>query len=322
MYNFYFNDKIIKFIHNWKDHVEILSYTDMKKSKEYEAYALGYIQENGEHSTNTASNFTLRMDNLIEGKFMNIDILRNNNLMRGDLEDILPYDKDCFISMGLDIGMGGSGDRTIATIAKNKLNENNYFTHDIKSITAYTYHKDETLDEVNLFKKTKQLIINNHVDFLLVDGTGLSKMIITGLNDYLKAEGLKVQVIVQDFSGGKKVAMYQYMENCFYNQKIILPKEDDVKRDRGWGLLFKEMLSLLKYKKGGNNYYSYEAPSKSHDDSVASLALCLYVSPLIALLEMERRELTLGKYTYIPRLKKAIWNEKDNKPAITNWLWL
>jgi len=37
---------------------------------------------------------------------------------------------------------------------------------------------------------------------------------------------------------------------------------------------------------------------------------------------MERRELTLGKYTYIPRLKKAIWKEEKPQTAITNWLWL
>lgn len=42
-----------------------------------------------------------------------------------------------------------------------------------------------------------------------------------------------------------------------YSQRIF-PKEEMVKVDLGWSLMLKEMLALLKFKKTGKNYYTYE----------------------------------------------------------------
>lgn len=319
MYKFYFNDDIERFIHSWKDHVEILSYTDVKKSEEYKQYALNYIKENGEHSTNTASNFTMRMDNLIEGKLLNMELLKNNNLLVGELEELIPITKDYYISIGLDIGMGGSGDRTIATVTKNKLIDDKYWSHEVVKIDAFTYHKDENLDQSMLYKKVEQLCINTHADFIMCDGTGLSKLIISGLNEYLRHKNIPTMVISYDFSGIKKSTMYQYGENCIYSRRVIFPREDLQSKDRGWALLLKELLMLLKYKKGSNNYYTYEAPNGEHDDCPASLMLSLFSCSWILQCELERKEITLGKYQFIPRLRKAKWNEEEKTEVINSW---
>lgn len=313
MYKFYFNEDIKKFIHNWENHVEILSFTDIKKSEEYKQYALGYIKENGEHSTNTASNFTMRMDNLIEGKLLNMELLRANNTLQSDLEEIISPTKDYYISIGLDIGMGGSGDRTIATVSKNKLIDDKYWLHEVVKIDAFTYYKNENLDQAMLYKKVEQLCINTHADFIMCDGTGLSKLIISGLSDYLKSKNIPTVVISYDFSGMKKSTMYQYGENCIYSQRVRLPKEEYLSKDRGWALLLKELLMLLKYKKGSNSYYTYESPSGEHDDCPASLMLALFACSWILQCELERKEMVLGKYKFIPRLRKVNWsNEKTN----------
>ena len=313
MYNFYFDDKVNKFIYSWKNHVKMLGITDPKKSKDYENYALEYIRTNGEHSLNTASNFTMKMDSLLEGKLLNLDILRNNNLMKGNLCEMLPFNKSKFVVIGIDIGGGGSGDRTIATVSENTALDNGLFYHEIKNIVPYTYEKDEHLNQADFYRKTKELAITNKADFIIADTTGTQKLIVSGLNEYLKKEGVKSQVIGGDFSGTKKRTMYEYFEGCMYSQRMIFPKEELARTDRGWGLLLKELLMMLKYKSGKNNYYSYEAPSKEHDDAVASAVISMYCVALVLQLHMEGKEVRFGSCAYVPKLQKANWHENKEK---------
>jgi len=47
------------------------------------------------------------------------------------------------------------------------------------------------------------------------------------------------------------------------------------------------------------------------DDVMCSMAMANYATAYVRLCELERKEITLGKYQFIPRLKKANWNNEN-----------
>lgn len=316
------DEKTKLFKYDYKEHVKMIKYTDEVKSEKYLNEAENYKRMMGENSTAFKVNYSLDSDGMLEGKFCNMDVLKNNNLLIGNLEDMLPIRKDKFVTLGIDIGLGGSGDRTIGTIIESTMLENGIFTHTVKNIIPYTYEKDEHLTEKLFYEKTKSLAYSNKVDFITCDSTGMQKYIVSGLNDYLKQENIKSQVIATDFSNDKKTIMYQYLESCMYSQRIAFPKENLAQVDRGWNLLLKEMLGLLKFKKTGSKNYKYEAPKGEHDDCVASLAISVFCPTFVLQSQMEGKEFRLGDLTFTPRLQKASWIEekKETFKVAKNWL--
>lgn len=309
------DEKVKKFNYNYKSHVEMIKYTDEEKSIKYKNEVENFKRMMGENSTAFKVNYSLDTDGMLEGKFINLDILRNNNLLRSDLEEIMDYKKDKYISIGIDLGLGGSGDRTIAVVIESTMLENGLFYHEVKNIVPYTYEKDEHLDQAILYSKTKNLAINCKADFISMDGTGMQKQIVEGLSSYLRAEGIKSQVVPCDFSNTKKIEMYKYLEGCMYSQRMAFPKEEMVKVDLGWSLMLKEMLALLKFKKTGKNYYTYENPKgdNNHDDTMSALIIAVNSIPMIFMAQMERKEIRLGQNSFIPKLQKANWHENKEK---------
>jgi hypothetical protein len=318
------DEKTRLFKYDYKEHIKMIKYTDEEKSIKYKNEAENYKRMMGENSTAFKVNYSLDTDGMLEGKFINLDILRNNNLMKSDLEEIMDYKKDKFISIGIDLGLGGSGDRTIEVVIETTPLDNGLFYHEVKNIVPYTYEKDEHLDQAKLYTKTKNLAINCKADFISMDGTGMQKQIVEGLSSYLKAEGIKSQVVPCDFSNTKKIEMYKYLEGCMYSQRMVFPKEELARYDLGWGLMLKEMLALLKFKKTGKNYYTYENPKgeNNHDDTMSALIIGVTSVPNILMSQMERKEIRLGQHSFIPKLQKANWYEqkKENDTYFpTSW---
>ena len=100
-----------------------------------------------------------------------------------------------------------------------------------------------------------------------------------------------------------------------YSQRMAFPKEEMVKVDLGWSLMLKEMLALLKFKKTGKNYYTYENPKgdNNHDDTMSALIIAVNSIPMIFMAQMERKEIRLGQNSFIPKLQKANWHENKEK---------
>lgn len=322
-YVLYNDEKTKKFKYDYLEHIEMIKYNDEEKSKKYKNEVDNYKRIMGENSSSFKVNYSLDMD-LIDGKIITYEMMKNNNLLVTDLDNIISKE-DRFIVAGLDTASGGDGnDRTVMTITEAYRREDGEFISEVREIVVYNPNQ-QIVDLPTLFEKTYNLCMYHKIDLLMADSTGLSNMIIGGLLEHLRNKGCKTEVVGFSFSAQNKHQMYQYMENCFHSRKCLLPKEKYLEEHEGWKLLYSELLHLVKERKEGKNYTQYNAPKNNrniHDDTVASLSLALFAIIHTDNLYQKRQEIVLGKYKFIPRLKKANWNDDINNKIVTNWLWL
>ena len=321
-YVLYNDEKTKKFRYDYLDHIEMIKYSDEEKSKKYKNEVDNYKRIMGENSSSFKVNYSLDMD-LIDGRIITYEMMKNNNLLVTDLDNIISK-PDRFIVAGLDTASGGDGnDRTVMVITEAYRREDGEFVSEVREVEVYNPNQ-QIVDLPTLFEKTHNLCMYHKIDLLMADSTGLSNMIIGGLLEHLRKNGCKTEVVGFSFSAQNKHQMYQYMENCFHSRKCLLPKEKYLDEHEGWKLLYTELLNLVKEKKEGKNYTQYNAPKGNrniHDDTVAALSLSLFSLVHVSTLQQKRQEIVLGKYKFVPKLKKVNYNEQPQN-VITNWLWL
>ena len=80
------------------------------------------------------------------------------------------------------------------------------------------------------------------------------------------------------------------------------------------------MICLIKEKSNDYSQHTkFYAPQGKTDDVMCSMAMMNYAATWTRMCEMERKQITLGKYIFIPRLRKISY-EEQSKQKVTNWL--
>ena len=179
-YVLYNDEKTKKFKYDYLEHIEMIKYNDEEKSKKYKNEVDNYKRIMGENSSSFKVNYSLDMD-LIDGKIITYEMMKNNNLLVTDLDNIISKE-DRFIVAGLDTASGGDGnDRTVMTITEAYRREDGEFISEVREIVVYNPNQ-QIVDLPTLFEKTYNLCMYHKIDLLMADSTGLSNMIIGGLS--------------------------------------------------------------------------------------------------------------------------------------------
>ena len=164
--------------------------------------------------------------------------------------------------------------------------------------------------------------MSRHIDILLVDATGMQRVIVNSIMNEASKQGCKTQIIPFDFSGNKKWTMFQHFEKSLHSQRCLLPKWEYLDTYKEVQIMYDEMICLIKEKSNDYSQHTkFYAPQGKTDDVMCSISMMNYATTWVRMCEMERKELTLGKYKFIPRLRKVSYETKPQN-VITNWLWL
>lgn len=316
-YNLYINDKVKKFIAGWEKVYHNKLMNSDEEGEGYKQASLSFRDIVGENSTEWLTNYIMTFD-VLDGKFMSPKLIKDNNLMRTVWEMPNYTNEKKYIVGGLDLS--SITDRTVLTIMESELqnDKEDRWINETKEIIIYNINKT-SLDADKIITDTVNHCISRKLDILLVDATGMQRVIVNSIINEAKKQNCKTQIIPYDFSGNKKWTMFQYFEKSLYSQRCLLPKREYLDTYKEVQIMYDEMICLVKEKPSEtSNFAKYYAPSGKTDDVMCSMAMANYATAYVRLCELERKEITLGKYQFIPRLKKANWNnEKQNFTPIS-----
>lgn len=320
-YNLYHSSKVKKYVSNWENVIKNKYCNKIDDAEMYKKDAETNREIWGENSTEWITNYEMSFDS-VNGKFITPKLVEDNNLMRTIWERSDYTNPSKFIVGGLDLSC--SYDRTVlfSGEAYDSADISGRFIFEGKDIIIYNINRD-SIDIESLVRITVDACISRKLDILLVDGGGTQKAMVNMImNEAHKCE-CKTQIVPYDFSNEKKAEMFLYLERSLYSQKCLLPHKDYLETHKEVRLLYDELISLKKEepKRSGGNI-QYKAPSGKTDDIMCALAMANYAVIFIKRCEEERKMITVGRYTFIPRLIKSIWEKVQKELACTNYLYI
>ena len=312
-YNLYIKNGVKKFIASWEKVYENKMANSTEEGEGYKKASLDFKELMGEASTEWLTNYVMTFD-VLDGKFMSPKLLRDNNLLRTVLELPDYTNQFKYIVGGLDLS--SSSDRTVLYMGESYEVMDDRWIFETKDINIYNI--DRTSIDIDIVvNKTVNYCQSRKLDILLVDATGMQKAYVNAIINQAHKENCKTQIIPFDFSNNKKMNMFKYLERCLYSQRCLLPKEEYIDKYKEVALMYDEIVNLIKEEpeKGGGNT-KYYAPKGKTDDIMCAMAMANYATILVRTMQNARKEIEIGKYTFIPRLQKAVWTEEEKKEEI------
>jgi hypothetical protein len=278
-----------KILYTWEMVYEYKKLVNEALADKYKRRVEQEIAKYGLNSDYVQSQYYVSFD-IVGDKFMTIERLRGNNVMTGDYGFIEPP-KNSYIVAGFDPAV--ANDYAAFTLGTAEINLDSNQKLDSTSIVT-------TLREVEILNRDRHRISIDYlidevcerckkykIDMLMFDATAGQEHAAFFLIKELKQRGIGTFVIPFSFSNKNKGNMFAYLEDCLFNQTLILPSEDYRETVSDYDELIEEICYLQK-KKSPSGHLQYKAPEGEafFDDAVCSLAMmnyCLYYTAVVAL---------------------------------------
>lgn len=278
-----------KLMYTWEDVYRYKMMVSNDLAEKYERRVQKEIKKYGLNSDYVQSQYYVSFD-IVGSKFMTIEKLRSNNIMRGTYgtDDLVnkPYN---FVVAGFDPAV--VNDYAALTIGESTLiiDENDAdatrIQNKLKSVSILNRDKHRVSIDY-LLEYLCENCEKHKIDMLMFDSTAGQEHAVFYLVEKLRERNINTMVIPYSFSGSNKVAMMQYFEDSLFNQTLILPSEDYRNVIEDYDELLEE-LCYLQREMSPSGKPTYKAPEGTSffDDCVMSLALmnyCAYYSIMFA----------------------------------------
>jgi hypothetical protein len=313
-YNLYIRNGVKKFIASWEKVYDNKMMNSTEEGEGYKKASLNFKEMMGETSTEWLTNYVMTFD-VLDGKFMSPKLIRDNNLMRTTLELPEYMNPEKFVVGGLDLS--SNSDRTVLYVGESYEMMDDRWIFETKDILLYNI--DRTSIDIDLIvNKTVNYCISRKLDILLVDATGMQRVVVNAIINQAHKDGCKTQIIPCDFSNSKKMDMFKYLEKCLYSQRCLLPREEYIETNKEVYIMYDEIINLIKEESDkGNSNIKYYAPKGKTDDIICAMAMANYATVFTRNMQNRRKEFEIGKHSFIPKLQKANWHLTETKNTYT-----
>lgn len=308
-----------KLLYTWEDVHRYKKMVSEDLAEKYERRVEKEIKKYGINSDYVQSQYYVSFD-IVGSKFMTIERLRGNNIMRGRYGiEYIQNKPTNFIVAGFDPAV--VNDYAVLTIGESTLiaidDDKDATTIQNKLVDVSILNRDKHRISIDFLLEYLCNECEKHkVDMLMFDSTAGQEHAVFYLIEKFKERGINTLVIPYSFSGTNKVAMMQYFEDSLFNQTLILPSEEYRNSIPDYDELLEELCYLQK-EMSPSGKPTYKAPEGTSffDDCVMSLAMMNYCT-YYTIMNAYKKVIDLGSgviYPIKPHKYVSIQEKKKRK---------
>lgn len=281
-----------------------LAYKTIKLTHESRAedalkFFINKVKMQGLNSTEVMTNFMMRGD-VLEGKFMTSDFMRRNNMLESELFQHI--DKEAkFRVAGVDFA--SSQDYSAMVIADVYSDDTGTYNYKIRSVRVFNIDKQK-IDQKFVSKEIASMCLSFKIDMIAVDASAQQQYHANSVVDEIGKLNINTLVVGYKFANNNKLNLMSYLEATLISQNCKLPKEEYIKTDKHYKILYNELITLKKEKTTKSNNLQYYAKLPDTDDCVMALAMSVYCVPYVENLIAKGKMIELESRRYFPRLNK------------------
>ena len=309
-----YDDKSIpnecRLICDWEEVYKHKALVSEKHGEKYKTRVEKEIAKYGIMSDYIQSQYYVNF-NIIGDNFITLDILKRNNILLGDLDKNFKAETGEFKIAGLDGAI--ANDMAVLVCGTSRFG-NASTINEVKDLFILKDKKEAKITPKRLYERTTEICMAHKIDMIIVDDSANQRTAYYLYQEF-KKQDCKTFIVPYNYSGKNKKIMMGWLENCLYNQSLILPKLEYSKESYPYKELLNQLLYLKKTTTPAGNI-EYKAPEgvNFYDDFPMALAEFNFCLEYVNREATKRKVVDLGDgLKYFIRLHKYTLDKKVNK---------